>query len=118
MSSAGRPGYLGYPSRCLKGRSMMHQVSLVDQVAVVTGAGRGIGRAIAERLSSVGAKVAVIDIDRDLAEETESLIRKNGSFACAIVTDVSEYSGVNAAFKAIREQLGSPDILINNAGIY
>jgi NAD(P)-dependent dehydrogenase (short-subunit alcohol dehydrogenase family) len=97
---------------------MTRELGLSNQIAVVTGAGRGIGRAIAERLALAGVKVAVVDIDEALAAETTSLINGKGCFALAVVTDISKHDSVGNAFRIIRERIGSPSILVNNAGVY
>ena len=83
------------------------------KVAVVTGGGSGIGRAIALRLAIEGARVAVLDIRAETAEETLALAGGDG---VALVCDVSESAGVDAVFDQIVSALGPPDILANNAG--
>lgn len=91
---------------------------LSDRLAVVTGAGRGIGRGIAERLSYAGASVAIIDIDHDLAVEAARSLCDRGYSSLPFNVDVSNRGDVMRVFQDIRERLGSPDILVNNAGIY
>jgi 3-oxoacyl-[acyl-carrier protein] reductase len=88
-----------------------------DKVAVVTGGGRGIGRAIALRLAQEGANIAVLDINEDNARETAEMIRALGRQAVAIATDVSDSEAVQAAIARTIETLGDLHILINNAGI-
>jgi 3-oxoacyl-[acyl-carrier protein] reductase len=84
----------------------------------VTGAARGIGKAIAETLAARGAKVAVVDLRMDLAEETASEITAaSGIEAIALEADVSNRESVNAMIKSAVEKLGKIDILVNNAGI-
>ena len=88
------------------------------RVALVTGGSRGIGRAIAVKLSALGADVAIVYAGReDAARETVELLEAQGSRALAIRCDVSDYSQAEAAVKQVAEKLGNVDILINNAGI-
>ena len=82
-------------------------------VAVVTGGAAGIGRAISLRLGRDGARVAVLDIRRESAEET---LRMAGGDGVALVCDVSDSSAVDAAFAQVESELGPVDVLVNNAG--
>jgi 3-oxoacyl-[acyl-carrier protein] reductase len=82
-------------------------------VAVVTGGAAGIGRAISVRLGQDGARVAVLDIRRDSAEET---LRMAGGDGVALVCDVSDSGAVDAAFACVESELGTVDLLVNNAG--
>jgi NAD(P)-dependent dehydrogenase (short-subunit alcohol dehydrogenase family) len=86
-------------------------------VAVVTGAASGIGRAAAIRLACEGSDVAVIDIDANGAEETCREIRERGRRAQALVADVSDPRQVEAALGNATAALGLPSVLVNNAGI-
>ena len=81
--------------------------------ALVTGAGSGIGRAIALRLAASGAHVHVLELRADAGEETAQLIRENGGTATVIAADVANSESMSEAFTAL-ERL---DILVNNAGI-
>lgn len=85
--------------------------------AIVTGAGSGIGRAIANRLAVEGANIVVNDISIQRAEETVSSIAKIGNVSIAIQGDVSCQKDIEAAFDACEKTFGHCDILINNAGI-
>jgi NAD(P)-dependent dehydrogenase (short-subunit alcohol dehydrogenase family) len=91
----------------------MNQIDLQGRVAIVTGAARGIGRAIADRFSASGARVAIWDIDRATAADTAASIVNAVDFAA----DVTDPASIAAALHATEAQLGPPDILVNNAGI-
>ena len=91
----------------------MNQIDLNNRVAIVTGAARGIGRAISERFAASGAKVAIWDVDRAAAEATAAAIP--GSIAVA--ADVTEPQSITQGLAATEVRLGPPDILVNNAGI-
>lgn len=91
---------------------------LKDSVAIVTGSGRGIGRAIALELATAGVKVVVNYAGRsDKAEETVELIRAAGGEAVAVQADVSQQADVDRLIRTTLEQFGKIDILVNNAGI-
>jgi len=91
---------------------------LQDQVALVTGASRGIGRAIALDLAAEGAKVAVnYASSSTAAEEVVSQIKDQGGEAIAIGADVSQAEAVDTLVKAVMDQWGQIDVLVNNAGI-
>ena len=81
--------------------------------AVVTGAGSGIGRAIALELSSQGHEIIILEVDEAGGEESSALITKAGGTARVIPCDVSQTESVRSAF----EQFGPPHILVNNAGV-
>jgi meso-butanediol dehydrogenase / (S,S)-butanediol dehydrogenase / diacetyl reductase len=87
-----------------------------DQVALVTGAGSGLGRATARRLASEGALVAALDVAADAAEKVAAEIQEAGGTAKAIVADVSEPGSVRAAVEQAAG-LGRPQVLVNSAGI-
>lgn len=86
---------------------------LQDKVAVVTGAGRGIGQAIAARFAAEGARVVVADVAADLGEATARAI---GDRATAISVDVTKAPAVDALFEQVSRELGRLDILVCNAG--
>jgi 3-oxoacyl-[acyl-carrier protein] reductase len=87
------------------------------RTAIVTGAGRGIGAAIALRLASDGNRVGVIDLREADTGETVAAIRAAGGEAIGVGADVANSEAVAAAVKRIATELGAPTILINNAGI-
>ncbi len=91
--------------------------NLKGRVALVTGGARGIGKAICERLAGEGADIAVVDIMKDVAEETAVELREMGVNAVSFAADVSKYEDAEAAVKGTLEELGGIDILVNNAGI-
>jgi 2-deoxy-D-gluconate 3-dehydrogenase len=98
--------------------SLADLIKLTDQVAVVTGAARGIGQCTAFRLAEAGAHVVVADTNEAGAVATAAAIRDRGGSAEGIVLDVTDTAGVNAAFNRIAELRGRIDVLVNNAGIF
>jgi 3-oxoacyl-[acyl-carrier protein] reductase len=90
---------------------------LENQIAVVTGAGRGIGQAISLKLASAGADVAVVDLKAEFCDDTVQKVRALGRKAWAFAANVSEAASVEAAVEQILKEAGRVDILVNNAGI-
>jgi 3-oxoacyl-[acyl-carrier protein] reductase len=90
---------------------------LENQIAVVTGAGRGIGRAIALKFAAQGADIAAVDLKTEFVQETVDEVRKLGRKAWAVAANVSEAASVEAAAEQILKETGRVDILVNNAGI-
>ncbi|RVW01903.1 3-oxoacyl-ACP reductase FabG [Rhodococcus xishaensis] len=88
-----------------------------QRVAVVSGAARGIGAAVAKRLASDGLGVAVLDLEESACADTVDTIREAGGRALAVGADVSDEAGVEAAVARIVDELGAPTVLVNNAGI-
>jgi 3-oxoacyl-[acyl-carrier protein] reductase len=86
-------------------------------VAIVTGAGRGIGAAIAERLGADGMSVACLDIDRSTAAHTADRLQGQGVTAAAFAADVSDEDAVARVVAEVAERLGPPTVLVNNAGV-
>lgn len=91
-------------------------ILLTDQVAIVTGGGGGIGRAIALAFASVGAHVAIADIIPERCEETAQRVEEAGCRALAIPTDVTDTEQVRAMVDRVSAHFGRIDILVNNAG--
>jgi 3-oxoacyl-[acyl-carrier protein] reductase len=90
---------------------------LANQIAVVTGAGRGIGRAIALKFAAEGADVVVVSRTAENSEKVAGEIRALGRKAWALAVDVSDAAAVNAATEKILAEAGRVDILVNNAGV-
>lgn len=90
---------------------------LASQIAVVTGAGRGIGRAIALKFAAEGADIACVSRTAENAEKVAHEIRALGRRAWACAVDVSNAAAVNAAAERILAEAGRVDILVNNAGV-
>jgi 3-oxoacyl-[acyl-carrier protein] reductase len=88
------------------------------QVAVVTGAAQGIGRATALRLASDGYRIAVVDFRAGPAEEVAAELQALGTDAAAFTADVGDSSAVDDATKQILERFGGLDVLVNNAGTH
>ncbi len=90
---------------------------LVGKVAVITGAGSGIGRAAAVRFAAEGAAVGVLDRDGASATETGTLVADAGGRALALTADVTDATGVGAAVDAVAAEFGGLHVLYNNAGV-
>jgi NAD(P)-dependent dehydrogenase (short-subunit alcohol dehydrogenase family) len=87
-------------------------------VAVVTGAGRGMGRAIATRLAAAGKALVVSDCDADAAIETAEAILKAGYLAVALPLDITNPIAVDRGIEEILQRHGHIDVLVNNAGVF
>lgn len=90
---------------------------LANQIALVTGAGRGIGRAIALKFAAEGADVVCVSRTAENSEKVAAEIRALGRKAWAYAVDVSDGAGVTAAAEKILAEAGKVDILVNNAGV-
>jgi len=90
---------------------------LKEKVAIVTGAGQGIGRAIAHTLACHGSAVVLCDIVKENVEAVEKELREKKYTALAVLCDVSDYNACEAMVKMTLEKFGRVDILVNNAGI-
>src|SRR6185312_1879571 len=90
---------------------------LTNQIAVVTGAGRGIGRAIALKFATEGADVVVVSRTQENSEKVATEIRALGRRAWAFAVDVADAAAVNAAAEKILAEATKVDILVNNAGV-
>jgi len=91
---------------------------LKDQVAIVTGGARGIGKAIVQAFAAEGAKVAIVYLgSQQAADELAGAVRGGGGTAVAVRVDVGDSPAVQAAVERIEQELGPVDILVNNAGV-
>ncbi len=96
---------------------MSDMLCLEGKVALVTGAARGIGRAVAERLAAAGADLALCDLQEDWLAETAASVRGLGRRCECVSADVSNAESVAAGVASLVEKYGKIDVLVNNAGI-
>jgi 3-oxoacyl-[acyl-carrier protein] reductase len=90
---------------------------MANRVALVTGAARGIGAAVAIRLAEEGNDVAVLDLDVDACADTVEAVKALGRNSLAVGADVSDEASVTEAVAKVAEGLGAPLVLVNNAGV-
>ena len=93
------------------------ELGIRDRVALVTGAGRGIGRQICQTLAEESVRVAVNDLFQERADESASEISRSAGKAIGVSADVTNLEAVNGMVRRVVEEFGSLDILVNNAGI-
>ena len=91
--------------------------NLDGKSAIVTGAGRGLGQAMANALAQAGASVAVFDVNQEDAEAAVAEMRASGGKAMAVAIDVTDSEQVQAGIQAVIEAFGGVDVLVNNAGV-
>lgn len=91
---------------------------LKDKVAIITGAGRGIGKAFALRFAEEGAKLLIPDISLERAETAAKEIKAKGGVATAILTDISDEKATQKMAEKVMQLYGKVDILVNNAAIW
>jgi 3-oxoacyl-[acyl-carrier protein] reductase len=92
-------------------------MNLKDKVIVITGGGQGLGRTMAESFAKDGAKIALIDLNEELLQETVALIEQAGSSAKYYLANVADEAAVEQTFSQINSDFGCIDGLVNNAGI-
>nr|WP_280268594.1 3-oxoacyl-ACP reductase FabG [Nocardia wallacei] len=90
---------------------------MAERIAVVSGAARGIGAAIAKRLAADGLRIGVLDLDVASCADTVQAINDAGGRAVALGADVSDEASVAAAVEQVEAELGAPTVVVNNAGI-
>ena len=90
---------------------------LAGKVSIITGAGRGIGRATASKFGREGARVIVCDLDRARVDDTVALVRAAGGEAEGFVVDVTSPASIRAMVDGVMQRYGRVDVLVNNAGI-
>ena len=93
------------------------QVTMYDDVALVTGAGNGLGRGVAIELAASGAKVALVDLNEAGLAETARLVTERGGRSSQHVVDVSDWGAVEAAVREVSREFGDPTILVTAAAI-
>ena len=96
----------------------MSGLGLAGKIAIVTGAGRGLGFAFAKGLADEGAKVVVADINGDAASEVAKNLSANGAKAFPSVVNVADENSVVAMVDQVISAFGCVDVLVNNAGVY
>jgi len=101
----------------LKSYGLWFKKSIKDKHVFITDAGSGIGRLVAIKMSQIGAKITVSDINLQSAEETVKLIKNKAGFAIAVQLDVTSVEDIHNAHEVARSKFGDVHILINNAGI-
>ena len=92
-------------------------MQLEDKIALVTGAGRGMGRAISLQLAEAGANIAVSDIDASTAEDTAVAVKQLGRESIAVPADMGDVDDIDRMVRQAKDAFGRIDIIVNNAGV-
>ncbi len=92
-------------------------MQLKDKIALVTGAGRGMGRAISLQLAEAGANIAVSDIDASTAEDTAVAVKQLGRESIAVPADMGDVNDIDRMVRQAKDAFGRIDIIVNNAGV-
>ncbi len=95
---------------------ILDALKLDGKVAIITGAGRGLGRAMAAKFAEAGADIVAAARTQSQLEETAALVRKTGRKCLIVTTDVTDSAAVNAMARAAIREMGRIDVLVNNAG--
>jgi len=93
------------------------ELELKDKVAFITGAARGIGKAIAVELGKRGATVIGADINQEMTDQIDAYVKEHGFAGQGVIMNVTERDSIDTALETIRSAYGAPAILVNNAGI-
>lgn len=91
---------------------------LENKIAVITGAGSGIGRAAAQKFAEEGAQVLIVDLNAEGARETQRMVETAGGRSRAYVCDISKWEAVRGVFDQIEAEFGGVDVLYNNASVF
>jgi NAD(P)-dependent dehydrogenase (short-subunit alcohol dehydrogenase family) len=97
--------------------NILEQFSLRDKVSIITGAARGLGKAMAQSLAQAGSDIVIVDLDLDAAQQTADIISSEGGRTLALRADVTDPADVDKMTDQILGQFGHIDVLFNNAGI-
>ena len=95
----------------------IHSMELDGNIALVTGAGRGIGKATSLKYAENGADLVIADINEDLIEQTALEVRNIGRKCITVKVDVGDLESIDNMISAAKDQMGGVDILFNNAGV-
>jgi NAD(P)-dependent dehydrogenase (short-subunit alcohol dehydrogenase family) len=97
--------------------TVLDQLNLDGRVGLVTGASRGLGRAMALALADAGADVALVARSADALDQTAEFVKARGRRALALPADVAVEAEIDAAVKRVLDAFGAIDILVNNSGV-